>query len=170
MGYGKGTAGDGAKTLGNTRGTEGDGGQGADLNPAQAAFNLFLKPLRRARPKRARCGGPNVAYAWQTSRAPRAATAVSCEERSSAACDSARRAPRSEAKQRSCAACASAAQRKGLYKIQMLVYFLYYGFWRSGYMVIGLLVLASVVAIAFDDDVAAAGLLAAAVLVSVGGF
>jgi hypothetical protein len=37
-------------------------------------------------------------------------------------------------------------------------------------MVIGLLVLAFVVAVAFDDDVAAAGLLAAAVLVSVGGF
>jgi hypothetical protein len=37
-------------------------------------------------------------------------------------------------------------------------------------MVIGLLVLASVVAIAFDDDVAAASLLAAAVLVSVGSF
>jgi hypothetical protein len=46
---------------------------------------------------------------------------------------------------------------------------LYGAIWRS-YMVIGLLVLASVVAIAFDDDVAAAGLLAAAVLVSVGGF
>jgi hypothetical protein len=52
----------------------------------------------------------------------------------------------------------------------MLVYFLYGAIWRSGYMVIGLLMLASVVAIAFDDDVAAAGLLVAAVLVCVGGF
>jgi len=134
-----------------------------------------LKPLLRARPKRARCGGPNVAYAWQTSRPPLAAAAVDCA--------SARRAPLSEAallwlnvtinmgpgsgssKHRSCA-----PLDFRLYIIQTLVYFLDDAIWRSGYMVIGLLVLASVVAIAFDDDVAAAGLLAAAVVVSVGGF
>jgi hypothetical protein len=91
----------------------------------------------------------------QTSRAALAATAVGC--------DSACRAPRSEA-------ALLRLSVNDLYKIQMLVYFLYDAIWRSGCMVIGLLVLASVVAIAFDDDVAAAGLLAAAVLVCVGGF
>jgi hypothetical protein len=56
-----------------------------------------------------------------------------------------------------------------LYKFQTCVYCLHT---HGGVvvMVIGLLVLASVVAIAFDDDVAAAGMLAAAVLVGVGGF
>jgi hypothetical protein len=64
----------------------------------------------------------------------------------------------------------AAAQRNGTCINSKRAYTIYTRKWRSGYMVIGLLVLASMVAIAFDDDVAAAGLLAAAVLVSVGGF
>jgi hypothetical protein len=51
----------------------------------------------------------------------------------------------------------------------MLVYFFHNATWRSGYMVIGLLVLAFVVAVAFEDDGAAVGMLAAAVLVYVVG-